>query len=471
MMRAFRKAQEYIDGIPKFVKKNTMEDTKAFYRRLSCPCQNKKVIHVAGTNGKGSVCAYLQSVLMEAGYSVGLFTSPHLVDIRERIRVDGEYISEKEFAEIFRQVQENCGAEDARRKPETENCSGEDERKPSGTENCGTQAEERQHAAGKNGDGLRTDYHPSYFEYLYFMAMLHFEKKQPDVIILETGLGGRFDATNSFETPCICIMTQIGLDHTEYLGETLSEIAGEKAGIVKKGIPFVYSANNKTVADVMEKTAKKAETRAFSIKPEEICLKKYDEKGIDFSYYSGYYKYSTFHLSTKALYQMENAALCVRAAAVLTEMGSVRISGEELRRGLAGMHWEGRMEEVLSEVYVDGAHNRDGMEAFLKSVRADGSEGHRMLLYSSLQEKACEEMIRLIADAGLFEEIVVTQIESYRAARAEDLSEFFGEVKKTVIKDAGRALQYCLQKKSEGIKIYITGSLYLAGQIKALIKQ
>lgn len=149
MMRAFRKAQEYIDGIPKFVKKNTMEDTKAFYRRLSCPCQNKKVIHVAGTNGKGSVCAYLQSVLMEAGYSVGLFTSPHLVDIRERIRVDGEYISEKEFAEIFRQVQENCGAEDARRKPETENCSGEDERKPSGTENCGTQAEERQHAAGK----------------------------------------------------------------------------------------------------------------------------------------------------------------------------------------------------------------------------------------------------------------------------------------------------------------------------------
>ena len=104
------------------------------------------------------------------------------------------------------------------------------------------------------------------------MAMLHFEKKQPDVIILETGLGGRLDATNSFETPCICIMTQIGLDHTEYLGETLSEIAGEKAGIVKKGIPFVYSANNKTVADVMEKTAKKAETRAFSIKPEEICF-------------------------------------------------------------------------------------------------------------------------------------------------------------------------------------------------------
>ena len=173
-------------------------------------------------------------------------------------------------------------------------------------------------------------------------------------------------------------------------------------------------------------------------------------KAFDFSITLGIINIVHFISPQKALYQMENAALCVRAAAVLTEMGIVRISGEELRRGLAGMHWEGRMEEVLSEVYVDGAHNRDGMEAFLKSVRADGSEGHRMLLYSSLQEKACEEMIRLIADAGLFEEIVVTQIESYRAARAEDLSEFFGEVKKTVIKDAGRALQYCLQKNRRG---------------------
>lgn len=228
MRYAFSEAQEYIGNIPKFVKKNGMEDTKAFYGKLSCPCLAKKVIHVAGTNGKGSVCAYLQSVLKEAGYRVGLFTSPHLADIRERIRVDGELISKEEFAGVFRQVKEKCSAE----------------------------------------------YHPSYFEYLYFMAMLYFEKKNPDVIILETGLGGRLDATNSFPSPCICIITRIGLDHTEYLGETLPKIAAEKAGIVKKGIPFVYFAKNKTVSDVFEKTAKKAETRAFSVKRTEICLKK-----------------------------------------------------------------------------------------------------------------------------------------------------------------------------------------------------
>lgn len=443
MMQDFLRAQEYIDGIPKFVKKNTMEDTKAFYRKLACPCQHIKVIHVAGTNGKGSVCAYLQSVLMEAGYSVGMFISPHLVDIRERIRVNGELISEEDFVEVFRQVQENCGTEDLRKLP-----------RPEGS-----------------GRLLRADYHPSYFEYLYFMAMLYFEKRQPDFIILETGLGGRLDATNSFETPCICIITQIGLDHTEYLGETLEEIAAEKAGIVKKGIPFVYFANNKLVSQVMEKTAKKAKTGAFSVKPEEICLKKYDEKGIDFSYYSGYYKYSTFHLSTKALYQMENAALCIRAVSVLEADGTVRISGEALLSGLAKMRWEGRMEEILPEVYVDGAHNADGIAAFLKSVQADRAEKGRILLYSSLREKALKEMTEEIAEAGLFERIVITRIESGRAADTQELAAFFGGRNVTVIDGEAEAFAHCLRIKTEGKKVYITGSLYLTGQIKALVKE
>ena len=424
MMQAFLEAEQYIDGIPKFVKKNTMWDTKAFYRKLLCPCRKTKVIHVAGTNGKGSVCAYLQSVLMEAGYRTGMFTSPHLVDIRERIRVDHELISEEDFVEVFRQVRERCSS----------------------------------------------GYHPSYFEYLYFMAMLYFEKKQPDFIILETGLGGRLDATNSFESPCICIITEIGLDHTEYLGETLEAIAAEKAGIVKKGIPFVYFAKNKTVSDVFEKTAKKAETRAFSVKPEEICLKNYGEKGIDFSYCSGYYKYSTFHLSGAALYQTENAALCIRALAVLGEGKLAEISGEELRRGLKKARWEGRMEEVLPDVWVDGAHNADGVEAFLASVRANKSGGSRILLYSSLAEKACGEMIREIEDAGVFEEIVVTRIDSCRAADASSLAKLFGERKVTVIEDVREAFRYCLCRRAEGRKVYITGSLYLAGQIKALIK-
>ena len=424
MTQAFEEARKYIDEIPKFVKKNTMEDTKAFYRKLSCPCEDTRVIHVAGTNGKGSVCAYLQSVLTEAGYRTGLFTSPHLVDIRERIRVDEEQIPEADFVEVFRRVRDACPKE--------------------------------------------SGYHPSYFEYLYFMAMLYFEKKKPDFIILETGLGGRLDATNSFETPCISIIAEIGLDHTEYLGETLEQIAEEKAGIVKKGIPLVYFAKNKIVADVMEKSAKKADSKAFSVKPAEICLKNSGEKGIDFSYHSGYYKYSVFRLSTRALYQQENAALCIRALAVLEESGIVKVPEEDLRRGLEKTHWEGRMEEILPGVYVDGAHNPDGIEAFLQSVRADGAKDGRMLLYSSLEEKACGEMIRRIADAGLFEEIVVTKIDSPRAAMPSKLARLFGETGTVVTEDTKEAFDSCLRRRRAEEKVYITGSLYLTGQIKAL---
>ncbi len=423
-MREFAEAAEYIGTIPKFVKKNTMADTKAFYGKLSCPCLDAKVIHVAGTNGKGSVCAYLQSVLMEAGYRTGMFISPHLVDIRERIRVDHELISEEDFFEVFKQVRQARSA-------------------------------------------FRADYHPSYFEYLYFMAMLYFAKEQPDFIILETGMGGRLDATNSFPSPCICIITEIGLDHTDHLGETLEEIAKEKAGIVKKGIPLVYFAKNKTVSDVLEKSAKKAETKAFSVKQREICLEKYDEKGIDFSYHCGYYKDSTFHLSGRALYQQENAALCIRALTVLCQAGTADISEKALRSGLRKARWEGRMEEILPQVWVDGAHNADGIAAFLESVGADGGREKRVLLYSSLAEKECGEMVREIKDAGLFEEIVVTRIKNDRVKEPQELAELFGEEKTTVIEDTEEAFAYCIWKRAEGRKIYITGSLYLVGQIKA----
>lgn len=448
MMQAFLEAEEYINNIPKFIKKNTMQDTKDFYRKLSYPGIGSKVIHVAGTNGKGSVCAYLQSVLMEAGYRVGMFISPHLVDIRERIRVNGELISEEDFLTVFGQVRDACGIGIRRNM----NGKSADESRMECTEDART---------GRDG------YHPSYFEYLYFMAMLYFEKKQPDFIILETGLGGRLDATNSFPSPCISIITKIGLDHTEYLGETLEKIAAEKAGIVKKGIPVVYFAKNKIVSERIEKSAKEADSKAFSVNPGEIDFKKCDEKGIDFSYYSGYYKYSTFHLSTKALYQAENASLCIRALAVLGERGEVEVAEVDLRRGLEKARWEGRMEEILPDVYLDGAHNPDGIAAFLRSVQADGAVSGRILLYSSLAEKACGEMAKKITDAGVFGEIVITGIENSRAAKTEDMAALFGEKDVVVIENWREAFDYCLHKKRAGEKVYITGSLYLAGQVLA----
>lgn len=421
---AYREAEAYLNAIPKFIKKNTMQDTVSFYERIGAPGRAAKVIHVAGTNGKGSVCAYLQSVLLEAGYHVGMFTSPHLVDIRERIRVDRELISEADFMRTYEQVLGNCGEE----------------------------------------------YHPSYFEYLYFMAMLYFEEKKPDFVILETGLGGRLDATNSYPNPCISIITEIGLDHMEYLGDTIEKIAAEKAGIVKKGIPFVYFAKNKSVTDVLEKTAKTVGSKAFSVNPSEISLQKCNEKGIDFSYHCGYYECSMFHLSTTALYQQENASLCIKALAVLQEKGDVNLTEDVLYRGLEKAVWEGRMEEILPEVYLDGAHNTDGIKAFLESVemQTKRQENTSVLLYSALTDKYYQDVVKEIVSAGLFQEIILVRLADARAESTENLEKLFGTEKVRAFQSMKEAFAYCMEKRKAGYTIYAAGSLYLAGEIKRL---
>ena len=194
----YRQAVDYIEQIPKFTEKHPLEHTKEMLRRLGNPQNHFRVIHVAGTNGKGSVCAYLASMLKQGGYRTGLFTSPHLVTINERFQINGEMISDQQFLKTFLHVKEVIDQ------------------------------------AVSEGIG-----HPSYFETLFLMGMEIFREAQVDYLVLETGLGGRLDATNSVEKPLACIITSISLDHMEYLGNTVSEIAGEKAGIIKPGVPVI----------------------------------------------------------------------------------------------------------------------------------------------------------------------------------------------------------------------------------------
>ena len=195
----YREAIAYILEIPKFTKKNSLEHTKDFLRILGNPEKGKKIIHVAGTNGKGSVCAYMQSLLLTEKKTVGFFTSPHLVKMNERIRIDGEEISDEMFLSTFDIV---------------------------------FAAVQKMKADGKP--------HPTFFEFLFAMAMTAFADSGVEYIILETGLGGRLDATNAIDVPFLTIITSISLDHTEILGETIEEIAAEKAGILKRDVPIIY---------------------------------------------------------------------------------------------------------------------------------------------------------------------------------------------------------------------------------------
>ena len=421
-------AVNYINATPKFTTKNSREDTARFWERLGSPSKNRKILHIAGTNGKGSVCAYLCAVLRKAGISCGMFTSPHLVSMRERFVINGEMVSEAEFLEAFLVVM------------------GEVKR-------------------------LASSYHPTFFELLFFMAMVLFEKHDVEYVVLETGLGGRLDATNVVEDKKLCILTSIGYDHMEYLGETLPQIAGEKAGILRPGVPVVYPQGQEDVDRVIEEYAKKIGAKTFPVGKAAIKEINIGHKTIDFSLHLHYYDYIGFTVSTSALYQVENAAL---AASAIARLEDERITVSALRDGIREMVWEGRMEEILPSIYLDGAHNVDGIRAFLETVKRHSCTGRRILLYSTVRDKQYERTAALLAQAALFDEIWLVPMQGERALPLAKLTDTFGQYTgfdKKAYETLDMAFSELLTQKNDGDKVYIVGSLYLAGEVKALLRR
>lgn len=428
----YEEACEYILDIPKFAGKHTLADTKEMLGRLTGSRIESKIIHVAGTNGKGSVCAYLQSILRTAGFHVGMFISPHLETMRERILYDGEMIPQESFVKVFELVRE----ESDRQKEK----------------------------------------HPSFFEFLFLMGMCYFKEKEPDYIILETGLGGRLDATNCIAKPKLCVITEIGFDHMQYLGNTLVEIAGEKAGIIKSGTPVVYLDKREETSRVIEQTAAMLETTAIAVKKSQIGRPVMRKKSIDFSFSNGYYRYDNLILRTTAAYQTENASVALVAARSLKEE---RIDDEAVRKGLYDAFWPGRMEEILPRVFLDGAHNEDGIEAFLTSVSAVNTEqekaaGKRLLLFGVVADKQYDKMIGRIAASQLFSHIAVTVLASDRSASIDKLKVAWAQYKTadcSFHESAEEAFHYIQSIQKEADTIYIAGSLYLVGQIKTLVRR
>ncbi|MCH5275480.1 MAG: bifunctional folylpolyglutamate synthase/dihydrofolate synthase [Lachnospiraceae bacterium] len=423
-MCTYKEAEAYILDIPRFAGKHTLKDTQELLAKITGSGVKSRIIHVAGTNGKGSVCAYLQSLLMEAGFSVGMFTSPHLQTMRERIRINGQMLSEEAFTEAFLCVK----------------------------------------AISREGA------HPSFFEFLFLMAMYIYGKAAPDFIILETGLGGRLDATNAVEKKEIAVITHMGLDHTEYLGDTLEKITEEKAGILKKDAPVVYFRTNAEVSTILSDYAAKLQISTFEVSKKDYTFSKIHHKGIDFSYRSLYYDSVRLHLNTIAAYQMENAALALRTLEVL--LGKEVMEPGVMQQGMIKAFWAGRMEEILPGVYVDGAHNDDGMRAFLETVEKDDCRGNRYLFFGVAQDKHYEHMIEQIAKSNLFEKIFPVKMENPRALSQMRLKEVF---LKYTDRCAGgyssvrEALQALYDMRGEQDRVYITGSLYLVGEIKELL--
>lgn len=426
----YKEAVAYIEETPKFTTKNTLEHTRECLRRLGDPQKNFKVIHVAGTNGKGSTCAFITSVLREAGYSCGLFTSPHLVKINERFQINEVSVSDEKFLEAFIKVK-------------------------------------------KLADELTAqgDYHPTYFEMLFLMGMLIFADAKVDYVTLETGLGGRLDATTSIEDPVACVITSISLDHMQYLGDTVTEIAGEKAGIIVPGVPVIYDGNDQEAGKVIGEKARQLDSPAYQLKREDCNVLRTSREGIDFSVNSSFYKDEVFHIPFIARYQVMNAALALKTVEVLKEI--LPVEKEQIRRGMKDTRWQGRMETILPGVIVDGAHNEDGVAKFTETAAHFQKDCEITLLFSAVSDKDYEDMIAKICKNIQFAHVVTTQIAGDRVVPAQVLGDVFvknGCGKVTAVPCVEEAFDLACTLKGEGL-LFCVGSLYLIGEIKAYIKE
>ncbi len=416
---------EYIYGIPKFAGKSTPDNTLEMLKRIRFSEDDRKIIHVAGTNGKGSVCSYIANTLLKEGYSVGLFVSPHLLRINERIVVNGKEISDTIFEESFRRLK-----------------------------NISDEMVEEGYT------------HPSFFEFLFGMAMDVFTRENVEYIVLETGLGGRLDATNVISRPMVTVITSVGLDHTDILGDTYESIAAEKAGIIKPGVPVVYDGSNETVNAVIRKIAKEKNAQAVALMPSEISDVTVGDKSIDFCFHNKYYDNELFCVNSHGLYQVKNAALAALAMKV-SNMADTAV----IKEGIRGTIWKARMQEISRNVIIDGAHNDDGVNMFIESVNRDGCDAGRILLFSAVSDKHYEGMIDKLCNSGLFEIIITGCMEDARALDGSEMKRVFSKYTEQNAEYYGsvrEAYDRAMKLKVGNKRLYIAGSLYLAGEVLAI---
>lgn len=408
--------------------KHPPEHTRELLSHLGNPQEGIKIIHVAGTNGKGSVCAYLNAMLLAGGKKTGLFTSPHLVRINERFQINGEDVSDEQFLNAFLKV------EKAAKEYEAE------------------------------GEG-----HPSYFETLFLMGMLIFKEAGVEYLVMETGLGGRLDATNVVEKPLACIITSISRDHTEYLGDTLEAIAGEKAGIIKAGVPVIYDASQPGPASVIAAKAKEMGSPAWPMEPSFYEMKTQSREGITFTFaYPGGEK-AELAIPYVAKYQMMNASLAFYTMHILQDVHD--IPKNVLAEGLSKIKWPCRMEMAAPGVIIDGAHNEDGIAQFVSTAGYFAKENEITILFTAVADKHYHEMIGEICEGIHPSHVVATQIDGSRVVPAEVLAEDFRKAGCTDVcaePEIGAAYEKALGKKGSGM-LFCVGSLYLAGELKAYL--
>ncbi|HLZ33049.1 MAG TPA: folylpolyglutamate synthase/dihydrofolate synthase family protein [Nitrospira sp.] len=414
----------YLYSLQKHGIKLGLETMTALTGRLGMPQARYRTLHIAGTNGKGSTAAMTASILQAAGYRVGLYTSPHLVEFRERIRVNGEMISESEVARVTEQVKERCGP----------------------------------------------DLSPTFFECTTAMALSYFADAQVDVAVLEVGMGGRYDATNVV-TPLACAIITIALDHQEYLGTTLASVAFEKAGIIKACVPVVVGRVPDEAHRTIEQIARDRSAPLSCLGRDFHAIGSTPER---FSFVGRGLRYNDLRCALQGVHQLDNAAC---ALALLEAAGSngIAVTEQAVREGLGRVSWEGRIEIVDRRpmTVLDGAHNpaaATALSQYLRTYRLTHPGSRVILVLGMMRDKDHRGFIEPLRD--LVDEVVLTQADLPRSATVQDLQSELRDQwphphARAVLSDA---LGHAKQLAGTDDLICVTGSLMLIGDVKALFR-
>lgn len=397
-----------------------LEAITKLLRRLGNPQNSYKSILIAGTNGKGSTAAMAASILNSAGYKVGLYTSPHLIDIRERIVVSGQKITKKEFIFTVADVKGKL------KQPVT------------------------------------------YFEFLTAVAFLYFQRQQIDIAVLEVGLGGRFDATNVCK-PIISVITNIGFDHKAYLGNTLAAIAREKAGIIKQRGICITAAKQKKVLEVLNDVCLERHAKIYCL-GRDIEIKR--QKNDLLTYHGFKRNLRNLTIPLKGSHQYSNAALAL-AAVELCGKNGFRVDDKAISQGLANTHWDARLEILQNNplFLLDGAHNPAGIRVLFQALKGGFSYRRLILIFGALADKDYRKMLRIIAP--LCSKIILTQLQTGRAVPVDELACVLNKMGYPVIvtKNVVKAIERAQVLAGRQDLICATGSLYLAGEVKQTFPQ
>lgn len=397
------------------------ESLKEYIKRVA-------ILHITGTNGKGSVSNMLHQIYTNAGYKVGLFTSPHLHTPRERVQVGKTLIEEEAFCAIYEKIQNICDT------LEKENI------------------------------------YPTFFERICCMAFTYFYQRNCEIIILEVGIGGRLDTTNFIEHSDVSVITSVSYDHMEILGDTLEAIAKEKAGIIKRESKVVVNEKDKAILAIYKKIAREKNTLLYNVGKTKVFDVNYTDIGIDFSVDSKYYYYESLNVKSQALYQLEN----VKTVLGVVEAFSYKVEEEMIRKTLRTFLFPARFEKVKKNIILDGAHNIGGAKMLVASIEKYmeqqlGRKKRVSLLVGFKKDKLYEEMIHIYEQSDVIGTIYITEGFMEKSIPFATIKDTFeNRVNFLLLEEVEEFLQE--QTENENI-VVVTGSLYLVSHIREIIQK